>query len=71
MTDILFGRLKAHRRNRSGDVIYDKGALLPFDDPSKPEQILFDLRLRELGIVDADGDGPKAEELQRIGLTSS
>ena len=66
MTDILFGRLKVHRRKRAGDVIYDKGAILPFDDPSKAEQIRFDVRLRELGIVDANGDGPRAEELRGL-----
>jgi DNA phosphorothioation-associated putative methyltransferase len=65
MADIFFGRLKAHRRNRAGEVVYDKGVFLPFDDPNRAEQVAFDQRLREMGIVDADGEGPRAAELAK------
>lgn len=68
MTDILFGRLKAYRRNRAGEVFYDKGRFLPSDDPSKADQLRFDHRLRELGIVDAYGDGPRIAELRALDL---
>lgn len=69
MADIFFGRLKAHRRNREGEVIYDKGGFMLFDDPKRQKQLEVDQRLRDLGVVNSEGDGPRADELGRLGIT--
>jgi hypothetical protein len=66
MTDVVFGKLKSRRQSRAGEVMYDKGQILPHDDPERPLQFDFDQRLREAGIVDAAGNGPPAAMLSKL-----
>src|SRR5262249_12032092 len=66
MTDIVFGKLKARRRSRAGEVMYGKGQFLPHDDPDRALQFDFDQKLRDAGIVDAAGNGPPATMLSKL-----
>jgi hypothetical protein len=67
MTDIVFGKLKARRRSRAGEVMYDMGQILPHDDPERAFQFDFDQKLRDAGIIGAEGNGPSAAMLSKLG----
>lgn len=68
MTDISFGNLRVRRRSRVGDVLYNKGQILPPDDPDRAAQLAFDESLRAAGIVDEAGNGPPASALSKLTL---
>lgn len=66
MADIVLKNLHSRRRSRAGDVVYDKSGFMPCDDPDRDAQAAFDAKLRDIGIVDAAGDGPNIDTLKKL-----
>lgn len=63
-TRVDLGRLRVTVDQPEGMILYLKGRFLPADAPGVAEQILFDQKLIDAGIVDAEGKGPRHAELQ-------
>lgn len=68
LADVRLSKLKVRRRDRSGEVLYGRGALLPPDHPDKAEQSAFDEVLSARGIVDYRWHGPNAASFAKLGL---
>ena len=65
-TRVDLGRLKVTVDQPEGMILYLKGRFLPSDTPGVAEQLLFDQKLIDAGIVDKEGKGPRYAELQEI-----
>lgn len=65
-TRVDLGRLKVTVDHPEGVVLYRKGRFLAFDTAGLVEQLAFDNKLIEAGIVDEEGRGPHYWELQTI-----
>ena len=63
-TRVDLGRLRVTVDQPEGMILYLKGRFLPVDAPGVAEQILFDQKLIDAGIVDEEGKGPRHAELQ-------
>ena len=61
-----FGRLRVTVDHPEGMILYLKGRFMPADAPGTAEQLLFDQKLIDAGIVDEEGRGPRYSELQGI-----
>ena len=65
-TRVDLGRLKVTVDQPEGMILYLKGRFLPSDAPGVAEQLLFDQKLIDAGIVDEEGKGPRYAELQEM-----
>jgi len=65
-TRVDLGRLKVAVDQPVGMVLYLKGRFLPSDAPGLSEQLTFDRKLLDTGVVDEEGKGPPYLELQQI-----
>lgn len=65
-TRVDLGRLKVKVDQPEGMILYLKGRFLPADAEGVAEQLLFDQKLIDAGIVDEAGKGPRYAELQDI-----
>ena len=65
-TRVDLGRLKVTVDRPDGMILYLKGRFLPSDAPDVAEQLLFDQKLIDAGIVDEEGKGPRYAELQEM-----
>jgi DNA phosphorothioation-associated putative methyltransferase len=65
-TRVDLGRLKVTVDQPEGMLLYLKGRFLPADAPGVVEQLLFDQKLIDAGIVDKEGKGPRYAELQEM-----
>jgi DNA phosphorothioation-associated putative methyltransferase len=65
-TRVDLGRLKVTVDHPQGVVVYLKGRFMGSDAPGVSEQLSFDKKLIEAGIVDEDGQGPSYLELQSL-----
>jgi DNA phosphorothioation-associated putative methyltransferase len=65
-TRVDLGRLKVAVDHPEGVVLYLKGRFLPSDTAGLAEQLTFDKRFIEAGIVDEEGRGPRYAELQAM-----
>ena len=63
-TRVDLGRLKVAVDQPDGMILYLKGRFLPVDAPGLDEQLAFDRKLIEAGMVDEEGKGPRYTELQ-------
>jgi DNA phosphorothioation-associated putative methyltransferase len=63
-TRVDLGRLRVTVDQPEGMILYLKGRFLPTDAPDVAEQLAFDRKLIEAGIVDEEGRGPRYAELQ-------
>ncbi|MHB1872995.1 MAG: DNA phosphorothioation-associated putative methyltransferase [Steroidobacteraceae bacterium] len=63
-TRVDLGRLRVTVDQPEGMILYLKGRFLPSDAPGVAEQLLFDQKLIDAGIVDEEGKGPRYAELQ-------
>ncbi len=62
-TRVDLGKLRSFVDRPTGVVIYLKGKFLPTDLSGREQQILFDDKLMESGMVSSDGKGPRYDEL--------
>ena len=65
-TRVDLGRLRATVDQPEGMILYLKGRFLPSDASGLAEQLLFDQRLIDAGIVNEEGKGPRYVELQEL-----
>ena len=65
-TRVDLGRLKVTVDHPEGMILYLKGRFLSADVPGVAEQLLFDQKLIDAGIVDEEGKGPRHAELQAM-----
>lgn len=65
-TRVDLGRLRVTIDQPNGMVLYLKGRFLPVDTPGVIEQVQFDQRLINAGIVDEEGRGPTYTELKTL-----
>lgn len=65
-TRVDLGRLKVAVDQPVGMVLYLKGRFLPSDALGLSEQLTFDRKLLDTGVVDEEGKGPAYLELQQI-----
>ena len=65
-TRVDLGRLRVTVDQPEGMVLYLKGRFLPSDTPGLIEQLAFDQKLIDAGIVDEVGKGPRYGELQEL-----
>jgi DNA phosphorothioation-associated putative methyltransferase len=65
-TRIDLGRLRVTVDKPEGMVLYLRGRFLPADTPRLIEQLAFDQKLIDAGIVDEEGKGPRYGELQEL-----
>jgi DNA phosphorothioation-associated putative methyltransferase len=65
-TRVDLGRLRVTVDKPEGMVLYLRGRFLPADTPRLIEQLAFDQKLIDAGIVDEEGKGPRYGELQEL-----
>jgi DNA phosphorothioation-associated putative methyltransferase len=65
-TRVDLGRLRVTVDQPEGMILYLRGRFLPADSPGLIEQLLFDQKLIDAGIVDEEGKGPRYGELQEL-----
>ena len=65
-TRVDLGRLRVTVDQPEGMVLYLKGRFLPSEAPGLIEQLAFDQKLIDAGIVDEVGKGPRYGELQEL-----
>ncbi len=65
-TRVDLGRLRVTVDHPDGMILYLRGRFLPTDSPGLAEQLLFDQKLLDAGIVDEEGKGPRYGELQEV-----
>jgi DNA phosphorothioation-associated putative methyltransferase len=63
-TRVDLGRLRVTVDQPKGMILYLKGRFLPADAPGVAEQLRFDQKLIDAGIVDQEGRGPTYTELK-------
>lgn len=68
LADVELNKLRVRRRDRSGQVLYGRGALLPADHPDREAQLTFDASLIAQGYINDRGDGPDAATFARLKL---
>ena len=66
LTRVDLGRLRVTVEQPEGMILYLRGRFLPSDAPGVVEQIQFDQKLIDAGIVDQEGRGPRYAELQNL-----
>jgi len=65
-TRVDLGRLRVTVDQPEGMILYLRGRFLPADSPGLIEQLVFDQKLIDAGIVDEEGKGPRYGELQQL-----
>jgi DNA phosphorothioation-associated putative methyltransferase len=65
-TRVDLGRLRVTVDQPEGMILYLRGRFLPADSPGLIEQLVFDQKLIDAGVVDEEGKGPRYGELQEL-----